>query len=123
VQRLFSMFPTGTAGAALLVLRVLATATLLVDGTAHWALVTSFWIFLAFALPAIGLCLGLLAPYCSVFCCLIQMGVLLVTGGQNEFHLIVSILTSATVAMLGPGAYSIDARLFGRKLLTVPRRG
>jgi hypothetical protein len=26
------------------------------------------------------------------------------------------------VAALGPGAYSIDARLFGRKVLKVPRR-
>ena len=44
VQRLFSMFPTGTPGAALLVLRVSIAATLVVSGTAHWVPVTSFWI-------------------------------------------------------------------------------
>jgi hypothetical protein len=28
----------------------------------------------------------------------------------------------ATVAMIGPGAWSIDARLFGRKHFEIPRR-
>jgi uncharacterized membrane protein YphA (DoxX/SURF4 family) len=45
-----------------------------------------------------------------------------VTGGQDIFHLVISILISAALAILGPGAYSVDARIFGRKLLTVPSR-
>src|ERR1700753_1738482 len=42
VQRLFSMFPSGRAGVALLLLRVAAATTLIVDGMANWASVTSF---------------------------------------------------------------------------------
>jgi uncharacterized membrane protein YphA (DoxX/SURF4 family) len=116
------MFPTGMAGAALFVLRCTVVASLLVDGAGHWALVTSAWILSALVLAAIFLCLGLLTPYCAVLGCLIQLAVLFLTGGQNTFHLVIYILNSGVLAVLGPGAYSIDARLFGRRLLTVPPR-
>lgn len=116
------MFPTGMAGAALFVLRFAVVASLLVDGTAHWALVTSAWILSALVLVAIFLCLGLLTPYCAVLGCVVQVGVLFLDASQNTFHLVISILNSGALAVLGPGAYSIDARLFGRRLLTVPTR-
>jgi uncharacterized membrane protein YphA (DoxX/SURF4 family) len=116
------MFPVGMAGVALIGLRFSATATLVVDGTAHWALVTSFWILLGLVLLVIPLCLGFLTPYCSAISCIVQLGVLLADGGADRFHLIVSILTSVILIVMGPGAYSIDARLFGRRLLTVPPR-
>lgn len=116
------MFPTGKAGAALFILRVSVAATLVVDGTAHWALVTSFWILLGLAVPTLFLCFGFLTPIGSTLSCLIQLGVLIATGDTNQFHLVVSILNSGILAVLGPGAYSLDARLFGRRLLTVPLR-
>jgi len=122
VQRLFSMFPTGTAGAALFALRGSAAMTFLVDGTAHGALVTSFWIVVVFALHAIFLCLGLLTPYVSVVCCVVQLSVPLLAGGHDGFHLGISILNSGIVAVLGPGAYSVDASLFGRRLVSVAPR-
>src|SRR5438309_690587 len=43
VQRLFSMFPTGVAGAGLMLLRLSVATALLTDGTMHWALVRSPW--------------------------------------------------------------------------------
>jgi hypothetical protein len=51
-----------------------------------------------------------------------EFGAFSVTGGQEIFHLVISISISAALAILGPGAYSVDARIFGRKLLTVPPR-
>jgi uncharacterized membrane protein YphA (DoxX/SURF4 family) len=32
-------------------------------------------------------------------------------------------LVAAALAMLGPGAFSLDARVFGRREIVVPRRG
>lgn len=120
VQRLFSMFPTGAAGCALLILRVSVAVSLLVDGTARWGLVTSWWALLLFLLPAIWMVLGFLTPYASAFSCLLQSGVAALAAGHPEFHLLLAIVNTAAVALLGPGAYSIDAHIFGRRLLTLP---
>ena len=122
VQRLFSMFPTGTAGIGLLVFRVCAATTLVVDGAARPGIATSGWMPLCFVVPALFLCMGFLTPYCSTFSCLVQLAALLITGGQNSFHIVVSLINSGAVAMLGPGAYSLDAHIFGRRLLNVPTR-
>ena len=116
------MFPTGTAGAALLVLRVSIAATLVVNGTAHWAPATLFWILSGLAVVAIFLCLGLFTPYCSTVGCLVQFVMLCTSVGGNQFLLVSSILNSGVLAVLGPGAYSIDGRIFGRRLLTLPSR-
>ena len=116
------MFPTGTAGAALLALRVLAAVTFLVDGSDHWALARSFWIAAAYVLPASFLVLGLLTPYFSALSVLIQIGVLITSGGTDQLHIITSILSGGILGILGPGAYSVDARLFGRKLISFPLR-
>lgn len=116
------MFPAGTPGAALFVLRLLVIATFAVDGTAHMAMVTSFWILLGWALLALFLCFGFLTPYCSAVCCLAELYVLLFISGSDSFHLVVSIANGGILMILGPGAYSIDDRIFGRRLLVVPPR-
>ncbi len=116
------MFPTGIPGAALLLLRLSVATGLLVESTAHWTIATPLWALAGLVLLAMCLCLGFLTPYSSSLCCLIELGVLWVTRDQHEFHLVTSILTSAVVAMLGPGAYSVDARIFGRRLLTLSPR-
>jgi hypothetical protein len=113
------MFPTGAAGAGLLLLRMSIAVTLLTDGTAHWALVKSLGILIAICLTATFLCLGFLTPYCSVLYCLLESATLWATGSPNALHLVLSIATGIAVSMLGPGAYSLDARFFGRRLLSV----
>lgn len=68
---------------------------------------------------AVSLFLGFLTPYCAAASCLLEL-VLLATTGSNRFQLGMSALTAAATMVLGPGAYSIDARLFGRKLIKIP---
>ena len=41
-------------------------------------------------------------------------------GGPPLIHILLAVL-SVSVAMLGPGAWSIDARLFGRKRFDIDR--
>lgn len=122
MQRLFSMFPAGVAGFALLLLRCLVIATFLVDGTAGWTSVGSPWVFMALLAVAVSLALGFLTPSCAVLCCLAEVAALAVSSGGNQFHLLTAILTSVVLGLLGPGAYSLDARLFGRRLLNLPTR-
>lgn len=116
------MFPSGVAGAGLVVLRASVAATLLFDGTVRWSPIGSPWFFSALVVTSIFLCFGFLTPYCAVVGCLMQLGVMILPSGQDEFHLGISILNGAALAVLGPGAYSIDARIFGRRVLHFPAR-
>lgn len=66
------------------------------------------------------LCLGLLTPYCAALSALLEL-VLLITGsGPGKFHCGMAALTATALIGLGPGAYSIDGRLFGRRVITIP---
>lgn len=113
------MFPTGLVGVALLVLRIFVAITIVINLADHCA--TSPWTIFGFGsgLAALSLCLGLLTPYFSVLSALLQAGSFVHPGG-NRFQLITSIVGSGIVTVLGPGAYSIDSRIFGRKLLELP---
>jgi hypothetical protein len=122
VQRLFSIFPTGMAGVALVVLRCVVAITVIAEtyrlSTAGWAHMLDPFV----ALVGLSLFLGLLTPYCAGLCCLLELAFLVTNGIPNRFHLVMSALTAASVAALGPGAYSWDARFFGRKLIKIPPR-
>ncbi|MBB6143658.1 hypothetical protein HNQ77_001607 [Silvibacterium bohemicum] len=88
---------------------------------ASWVTVASLGL-VVFLLPAASLVVGFLTPYGSILCCILQFAILLKTGGSNGFHVAMSILSGGAVALLGPGAYSVDARIFGRHLLSIPPR-
>ncbi len=123
MQRLFSMFPTGAPGVALLIFRLVVAASFAYDGTNRLRLAASLWGFLGFAVAAFFLCFGFLTPYCSAVCCLVELCVLLFISGSDRFHLGISIAIAGILMILGPGEYSIDARIFGRRRLVVrPRR-
>ena len=118
MQRLYSMFPSGTAGVALLILRVTAAAAFLIDGLWHWIPPMPWWFVVGLLLPAASMCVGLTTPYCSLLCGAIEIIHLLRCTGQAEIHLGISLLMAISVGMLGPGAYSVDSRLFGRRIIT-----
>jgi hypothetical protein len=68
------------------------------------------------------LCFGLLTPYCACLCCFIEIRAAFLPGPQDEFLRVLPIVNAIVVAMIGPGAYSLDSHLFGRQLLTLPPR-
>ena len=120
VQRLFSIFPTGMAGVALLVLRCVVALALIVETRSLSALGGAYVLDALVALVGLLLFLGLLTPYCAALCCVVELALLVANGVPNGFQLGMSALTAATIVALGPGAYSLDARLFGRKLIKIP---
>jgi hypothetical protein len=115
------MFPTGTAGVALLLLRLSVAATLLVIRVECCTFSLS-WTTVAAVVLALGLCMGFLTPYCASLCGLIELLEVLVPGGVGRFIIVMSALQSVVVAMIGPGGYSVDSRIFGRQRLTFPPR-
>jgi uncharacterized membrane protein YphA (DoxX/SURF4 family) len=76
-------------------------------------MVTSPWILSLFGVLATLLYLGLLTPYCSILCALIQFLSLLHGGHTNQFHIFIFAFNSVALSMLGPGGYSLDARILG----------
>jgi len=63
------------------------------------------------------LLLGFLTPIVVLALGVMSLGVAFTIDEFIEFVILI-----AVVALLGPGAYSIDARLFGRREVIIPRR-
>jgi putative oxidoreductase len=117
VQRLFSTFPNGWPGRALLLLRLVAAAPLLQQSIAFICGFNHSSV-LALELVALGsaalLALGFCTPLAALLLVALE-GWLAFNAGRlfGEHSLIAAI--GISLAMLGPGAWSIDAHLFGRK--------
>lgn len=73
-------------------------------------------------LISLGLILGFLTP---IFAIIASVGAVLnlaLAGAPIDEVYILRTLTSAALVFLGPGAYSVDARLFGLRVTVVPPR-
>jgi uncharacterized membrane protein YphA (DoxX/SURF4 family) len=65
---------------------------------------------------AVLIWIGLWTPLAAVAAAAIQIFVIIL-GHQFNLSLLVFVASGLSLAMLGPGAWSFDARLFGRKRL------
>jgi len=110
------MFPAGPAGAALLLLRLSVAASVLGAGILCWSLTSSVWMIIPAAVLAAELCLGFMTPYGASLCCLVELRAFLLAGREHRMVLALSILNGIVLALIGPGAYSVDSHLFGRQL-------
>jgi len=67
------------------------------------------------------LIVGLWTPIAGAFMALCELSLLLFSFNGASLHMALAAL-GAALAMLGPGAWSVDARLFGRKRIRIPQR-
>lgn len=120
LQRLFSTFANGWPGVGLLLQRIL-TAILLVRfgiiDLADKSFSPSMTPQLITACAGILLLVGLWTPVVGSLIAAVELWIAF-ANGSNPWIPIVLATLSATIAMIGPGAWSIDARLFGRKHIT-----
>jgi hypothetical protein len=129
VQRLFSTFPNSWPGFGLLLLRFGLGACLVYLGAADlWGQHSEpirFALNVIAAASGIFLLAGLWTPVIGSLLALDQVWAALSLyshdRAESYIHALLAIL-SASVAMLGPGAWSIDARMFGRKRFDIDRR-
>jgi putative oxidoreductase len=117
VQRLFSNFANGWPGRGLLVQRLLAGTVLVSNAIASLRGAsdhpdTVFQIIAACA--GILLMAGLWTPLAGVLVAVVESWILFSHPGDGWVPLLLAAL-GATLAMIGPGARSVDALLFGRK--------
>jgi hypothetical protein len=114
------MFPTGGPGMALLLLRVALSANVAYGLLEVGAVLDIAWVLALLVTVAITLCLGLLTPVTATLCAVIETIVWrFSTGAVAALH-VCAILVAIALAMLGPGAYSLDAKLFGRRQVIFP---
>ena len=71
------------------------------------------------ALAAVLLVAGLWTPMAGVLAAIVETWIAFSVPNSAAFPAILGIL-GATLAMIGPGAWSLDARLFGRKHIEPP---
>jgi hypothetical protein len=122
MQRLFSMFPNSWPGIALLLLRVALGANVAYGALELRATLNAAWVLALFATVAAALGLGLLTPFTAVLAACFEITLWHFSFGTVAALHVCAILIAAALAMLGPGAYSVDAKLFGRRKVIFPPR-
>ena len=117
VQRLFSAFPASWPGTGLLLLRVTVATSLLVDAMNGSVTVNHAPKIVAQSLAVgVGLCLvtGAWTPVAGALLVAIELWMLVARAGPDRTALVLAAV-GASLVTLGPGAWSIDAHLYGRK--------
>jgi len=124
VQRLFSTFPEGWPGTGLAFLRAVAASPPVQHGIA--GLLTTpppalINLQLVAAGAALFLLIGLWTPVAGVMLAIAELFLTFSHPIDPWRHILLAALGVA-LAMLGPGAWSVDARLFGRKRIHISPR-
>jgi putative oxidoreductase len=125
VQRLFSGFADGWPGVGLLLLRLLTGLALIHFGIANLhepPLATAVLQIIGIG-AGILLLVGLWTPVAGSLAAIVKVSIAFSRyfshSGDPSIAIVQAVL-SAVLAMVGPGAWSIDARLFGRKRIDMP---
>jgi uncharacterized membrane protein YphA (DoxX/SURF4 family) len=116
VQRLFSMFPRGFPGIALLLLRFSVAGALLFQDSAHRHDLP-VWIVVVSILLSIVLVLGYLTPFAAAISVLFHVSVACVLSTQAGSLATIGCFDALALALVGPGAYSLDSHFFGRRVV------
>jgi putative oxidoreductase len=122
MQRLFSTFADGWPGAGLLLQRLLVGATLAYIDFACLSVtpVCGFAVMKSIgALAGVLLIAGLWTPIVGILVAGVETWIALSATGNAGIPVALAVL-GLTLAMIGPGAWSADARLFGRRHIAFP---
>lgn len=123
MQRLFSTFPNSWPGCGLLLLRLAGGTPLLCYLLALPAsfITPATWLDWASMSGSAVLIPGWWTPIGGALVALAEGWLAIEAGTLDNVH-VLRCLIAASLVMLGPGAWSIDARLYGRKRIRVGAR-
>ncbi|RZU35537.1 hypothetical protein BDD14_5600 [Edaphobacter modestus] len=124
MRRLYSTFAGGWPGIGLLLMRVVLGASLLLRAnSALWSNPDVSTTIISAFLTVFGLLLipGLWTPLVGALVALLEILQIMTIGGDRWVTVLLGTIGCA-LAMLGPGLWSVDARLFGWKRVQPPPR-
>jgi putative oxidoreductase len=115
------MFPRGGPGIGLLFLRLSVAATTLHACSSPESLAA--WVLVALVVVSATLCIGALTPFAAVLAVALQLRAATSVSVVGSGMVVTAVLDALALAVLGPGAYSLDAHRFGRRevILLPPR--
>jgi uncharacterized membrane protein YphA (DoxX/SURF4 family) len=121
---LFSTFASGWSGAGLLLMRLVAGITLVsrgIVGLQGEVQLERAMLQVLTAFAGILLLAGLWTPIAGVLAAMIELWRTFSEHGDTLTHILLVTLAIA-LALVGPGAWSVDARLFGWKRIDIRNR-
>ena len=130
---MFSAYPDGRPGLGLLLLRGAAGTVLVVQGITMYQQqqrlgLVFLTVIVATAVIGILLCLGLFTRFATAVAALGTIGSMtswlpVPRSGlfETSWTSVLALVIAAAIASVGPGAFSVDARLFGRREVIIPK--
>ena len=118
--KIFSMFPRA-ASASVVVLRLSVAAAFNLDVLGHFLPPTPGWYSVTRWLCSAALVVGIFTPLAAVFAALFALSELFDSGGGSLWPAVAAV-NAVALSLLGPGDYSLDARLFGRRRFVMTAR-
>ena len=131
LQKLFCAFPDGRPGFGLLLLRAFVSVTLIAQtiiymtatdsnalnvSVASVALVSAGCLLVGFLTPSVAIVIGLGAIGWTFL--RVPLPLQYVFAPMDT--VVDVVVLSAAILLLGPGAFSVDARMFGRREIRIP---
>ena len=122
MQRLFSNFANGWPGRGLLIQRILTACVLIHSAFTQFRAASGHAVVLELIGAGLGIfvLIGLWTPVAGTLLGLIEVWIIFSRAADPWTPLILATL-GVTLAMIGPGAWSVDAHLFGRKHIETPQ--
>lgn len=121
LQRLYSTFADSWPGVGLLLQRIVAAFLLVRLCVIH---LTGSPFSISMTPDILGACAGVLflvglwTPFVGTLIAVVELWIAIVHAGDPWISIMLATM-GLSAAMLGPGAFSVDARLFGRRHLEV----
>jgi uncharacterized membrane protein YphA (DoxX/SURF4 family) len=119
MQRLYSMFPGSLAGVGLLILRMSVIGSILGCAYGQSYFGSAGWAEVAIGAVVLLIGIGILTPVTCGVGAIVELLSVFHSHSTGAWHVIPALLATLSLCLLGPGAFSLDARFFGRRRVIV----